>query len=160
MLPKLIIPSPEPPEELPGYGLPDVPVLDWAFVAEHMAAATYYWLATVDPDGEPHSVPLWGIWHNDRLHVAGSPETRWARNLSANPVVAVHPPDAENVVIIEGRARALADDALTAGEWAALNGAYEAKYNSEGSPNWVVEPRLVLAWDGIRLGTMTRWRFE
>ena len=58
MLPKLIIPPPEPPEELPGYGLPDEPVLDWAFVAERMAAATYYWIATVDPDGEPHAVPL------------------------------------------------------------------------------------------------------
>ena len=160
MLPQLIIPPPEAPDELPGYGLPDAPVLEWTFVAERMIAATYYWVATVDPDGEPHTVPLWGVWHGDRLYFDGSPETRWARNLKANPAVAAHPPDAENVVIIEGRARALADGELAAGERAALNAVYGAKYNSEGSPYWVVEPRLVLAWDGVRLGTMTRWRFS
>lgn len=160
MLPQLIIPLPEAPAELPGYGLPDKPMLDWAFVAERMSAASYYWIATAGPDGEPHTVPLWGVWHDDRLHFDGSPETRWARHLRANPAVAAHPPDAENVVIIEGQARMLADDELTEGEWARLDNQYQAKYDSEGSPYWVVEPRLVLAWDGVRLGTMTRWRFE
>ena len=65
----------------------------------------------------------------------------------------------ENVVIIEGVARQLADDELSAAEWAELDKLYAAKYGMEGSPHWVVEPRLVLAWEGINLGTMTRWRF-
>lgn len=69
-------------------------------------------------------------------------------------------PDAENVVIIEGVARLLSDAELSAAEWAELDGAYAAKYGTQGSPRWVVEPRLVLAWAGVNLGTMTRWRFE
>jgi hypothetical protein len=160
MLPKLLIPAPEAPHPLEGYGLPKKPQLTWAFVAERMAAAQYIWVCTTGPDGRPHAAPLWGLWWGDRIHFDGSPQTRWARNLAANPAVAVHPPDAENVVIIEGVARTLADDALTAEEWAALDGAYQAKYGMEGSPYWYVEPRLALAWDGVRLGTMTRWRWE
>ena len=64
------------------------------------------------------------------------------------------------MVIIEGVARQLADDELSAAEWAELDGLYATKYGMEGSPRWVVEPRLVLAWEGMNLATMTRWRFE
>ena len=164
MLPKLTIPSPEAPKPIDGYGLPDAPQLDWSFVAEHMAAARYYWISTADTDDadapQPHVAPLWGVWHGDRVYFDGSPQTRWARNLADHPAIAVHPPDAENVAIIEGVARQLGDDELSAAEWAVLDGAYAAKYGMQGSPHWVVEPRLVLAWAGVNLGTMTRWRFE
>jgi hypothetical protein len=160
MLPKLLIPPAEPPHAIPGYNLPDAPRLDWSFVAGRMAAAQFYWISTVNADdGRPHATPLWGLWHGDRVHFDGSPETRWARNLMADGGIAVHPPDAERVVIIEGVARMLGDDELSAAEWAELDGAYAAKYGMEGSPYWYVEPRLVLAWDGANLGTMTRWRF-
>ena len=79
MLPKLIIPPPEPPQPLAGYGLPDKPALDWSFVDERMAAAAYYWVTTAAADGRPHAAPLWGIWHENRLYFDGSPATRWAR---------------------------------------------------------------------------------
>ena len=159
MLSPLVIPEPEAPRPVPGYGMPARPALDWSFVAEHMAAARYYWVNTTGAAGQPHPAPLWGLWRGDRLHFDGSPETRWARNLLARPAVAVHPPDAENVVIIEGVARPLGDDELTTAEWAELDAAYLAKYGLAGSPYWFVEPRLVLAWQGIDLSTMTRWRF-
>lgn len=160
MVNKLVVPPPEPPHPLDGYGLPDAPVLDWSYVAERMAAARYYWISTSDGEGRPQVAPLWGIWHEDRVRFDGSPQTKWARNLVANPAIAVHPPDAENVVILYGVARMLGDDELTAAEWAKVDGLYKAKYQSDGSPYWIVEPRLVLAWDGVRLGTMTRWRFD
>lgn len=158
-LPNLVVPPPEAPRPIPGYGLPAAPALDWSFVAERMAAADCYWIAGAGPDGRPHAVPLWGVWHANRLHFDGSPDTRWARNLLANPAVVAHPPDPARVVIIEGRARPLGDDELTVDEWAILDGAYQAKYKMAGSPYWFVEPALVLAWDGMNLGTMTRWRF-
>ena len=106
MLQNLTIPAPESPQPIEGYGLPTTPQLDWSFVSERMAAAQYYWINTADTDDsdapQPHAAPLWGIWHGDRIHFDGSPQTRWARNLIAHPAIAVHPPDAENVVIIEG----------------------------------------------------------
>jgi hypothetical protein len=164
MLPKLTIPSPEAPKPIDGYGLPDAPQLDWSFVSQQMAAARYYWISTADIDDaaapQPHAAPLWGVWQGDRIYFDGSPRTRWARNLAGHPAIAVHPPDAENVVIIEGVARLVGDAELSAAEWAELDGTYAAKYGTPGSPRWVVEPRLVLAWAGVNLGTMTRWRFE
>ena len=42
MLSKLVIPAPEPPQPIEGYGLHDTPQLDWALVDEHMAAAQCY----------------------------------------------------------------------------------------------------------------------
>lgn len=161
MLSKLIIPKPEPPRPIAGYPLPDAPQLDWSFVAERMTAATYYWVTSAAADGRPHAAPVWGVWFEDRLYFDGSPATRWARNLRASPTVAVHPPDAEQVVMVEGTARMLEDDELSATEWELLDGVYQTKYTLEqGSPFWVVQPRLVLAWDGPQLGTMTRWRFD
>ena len=58
MLPKLMIPAPEAPKPIDGYGLPDAPQLDWSFVSEQMAAARYYWISTADTDDadapQPH----------------------------------------------------------------------------------------------------------
>jgi nitroimidazol reductase NimA-like FMN-containing flavoprotein (pyridoxamine 5'-phosphate oxidase superfamily) len=160
MLPKLTIPPPEAPEPLPGYGLPNRPQLDWTFVAERMIAATNYWICTASPEGEPHAVPVWGFWHDNHFYFDGSPETLWARNLEANPAMSVHPPDAESVVIVEGAVRRLDDDDLTVAERDTLSAAYQAKYGMEGRPHYVLVPYLVVAWDSLNLGTMTRWRFE
>lgn len=162
MLPKLTIPAPQPPKPLPGYDLPasHERLLTWAFVVEQMTASDFYWLASTYPDGRPHTVPLWGVWFEDRLHVDGGPQTRWARNLFANPKVSVHVPSAEQVVIIEGTARDLDDPDLDAATWKRLDTLFQRKYKvEEGSPYWVIEPRLVLAWDGPTLETMTRWVF-
>lgn len=164
MLAALIIPAPEAPRPIDGYGMPARPMLDWPFVAERMIAARYYWINTTDADPsapQPHAAPLWGVWYADRAYFGGSLETRWARNLLAQPAIAVHPPDAENVVIIEGVARPLRDDDLPAAARDSLDRAYRDKYGvDDGAVNWVVEPRLVLAWEGANLTTTTRWRFR
>lgn len=162
MLPKLIIPDPQPPHALPGYDLPTTheKLLTWEFVAEQMTAAHYYWISTTYPDGRPHAVPVWGIWHNNRLQFDGGPQTRWSRNLASNPAIAVHLPDGNQVVIIEGHAEALDDNALDKAGWAQIDTLYGDKYDAEGSPYWVVHPHKVLAWDGDSLETMTRWVFK
>ena len=56
------------------------------------------------------TVPLWGIWHENRVHLDGSPQTGWAQNLVRNPQVAVHLPDAEKVMIIYGDTWTIEDD--------------------------------------------------
>lgn len=163
MLPKLVIPQPQPPHNIPGYKLPqgNEKLLTWEFVAKQADEAKYYWLATVNSLGQTHSVPVWGIWYMNRVHFEGSPQTRWARNLAQNPNITVHLPDAEKVVIVEGKVQMIEDDALTSEEWDILDTAYRKKYSSlHGSPYFVVHPRKVLAWDNPNLGTMTRWIFE
>jgi general stress protein 26 len=163
MLPELTIPQPQPPRDIPGYKLPQVneQLLTWDFVARQADQAKYYWLATVSPSGQPHTVPVWGIWYMDRVHFEGSPQTRWARNLAQNTNIAVHLPDGEQVVIIEGKVQMIGDDELTSEEWNTLDSAYREKYSVlHGSPYYVVHPKKVLAWDTPSLATMTRWVFE
>ena len=49
-----------------------------------------YWIATSGPGGVPRVSALDGLSVDGVLYVGGSPETRWARDLETNPLVAVH----------------------------------------------------------------------
>jgi Pyridoxamine 5'-phosphate oxidase len=89
-----------------GYGVKeDGPYLEWASVEDWLVEATEYWLATTRPDGRPHVVPRWGVWLDERFWYDGSPLTRHARNISANPACALHLESGTTVTIIEGTAR-------------------------------------------------------
>ncbi|MFF1608058.1 PPOX class F420-dependent oxidoreductase [Amycolatopsis sp. NPDC058278] len=63
-------------------------------------------LATVLPDGAPHSVPVWVAEEGDRIAILTCPDSRKARNLRRDPRVALSltPPDNPfEPVIIRGR---------------------------------------------------------
>ena len=162
MLEKLIIPEAVLPKTIPGYKLPETPEnsLDWAFVAEQMHSARFYWISTVNRKWQPHAVPLWGIWYENRVHLEGSPKTAWAKNAIGNPDVAVHLPSAEQVVLIEGKAQFLEGADLDPAIWKIIDTLYQTKYQLDhGSPWIVIHPRNVLAWDNPNLKSMTRWHF-
>lgn len=156
---KVTVPDASLPVNVEDYGFPESrdKLLPWEFVSERMAKARNYWICTVSPDGQPHVVPVWGVWVDNVLHFGGAPYTRWARNLEANPTVTVHLEDGTEVVIFEGRVTRIteADDPrLTA-----IDDAYEVKYDMRhGPPIWILHPRKVLAWK--TMDTVTRWLFE
>ena len=63
-------------------------------------------LATVLPDGSPHSVPLWIGTHGDRIAILTGPGSRKARNLRRDPRVALSMTPADNPfqpLIVRGR---------------------------------------------------------
>src|ERR1700742_4920408 len=63
-------------------------------------------LATLLPDGSPHSVPLWIGTHDDHIVVLTGPGSRKARNLRADPRLAVSltaPDNPYATVLIRGR---------------------------------------------------------
>jgi PPOX class probable F420-dependent enzyme len=63
-------------------------------------------LATVLPDGSPHTVPLWVATRGDQIVFLTGPNSRKARNLRRDPRVALSLAPAENPfepVIIRGR---------------------------------------------------------
>lgn len=74
----------------------------WAEVASRLAASRNYWMATVDDEGAPHTVPVWGAVVDNDLFVYTSRTTAKARHLAHNPRVAVHLESAEDVVIVDG----------------------------------------------------------
>jgi PPOX class probable F420-dependent enzyme len=51
--------------------------------------ANYAHLATVLPDGAPHSVPMWVGLEGDLIAVLTSPSSRKARNVAHDPRVAI-----------------------------------------------------------------------
>ena len=64
-------------------------------------------VATVLPDGSPHTVPVWVGTEGDRIVFLTGPTTRKARNLRRDPRVAlsIAPPDNPfEPVVIRGRA--------------------------------------------------------
>jgi PPOX class probable F420-dependent enzyme len=52
-------------------------------------------LATLMPDGSPHSVPLWVGVEGDRIAFLTAPESRKARNIARDPRVSISIADAD-----------------------------------------------------------------
>ncbi|WP_439664057.1 PPOX class F420-dependent oxidoreductase [Lentzea sp. HUAS TT2] len=64
-------------------------------------------LATLLPDGSPHSVPLWIGTHGDHIAILTGPRSQKARNLRRDPRVAISltPPDNPfQPIVLRGRA--------------------------------------------------------
>ena len=59
-------------------------------------AANYAHLATVLPGGGPHTVPVWAGIEDGKIAFLTSPNSRKARNLAADPRVAISVTDSEN----------------------------------------------------------------
>lgn len=144
---------------VPGYGIPEhrEGLLEWDWVHERMTNARNYWIVTVQPDGSPHTVPIWGVWVDDAFYGGGGPDTRWSRNLKSNPAATVHLESGSEVVIIKGVAEAVIDpdeDLLTR-----IDDQYELKYNMRHGAAWKIRPQVVFAW-GDYPTTTTRWVFD
>jgi hypothetical protein len=86
------------------------------------------------------------------LYVGGSPETRWVRELAANPHVSVHLDGGQDVVIVDGEAEVLQANSVEFAE--RLAAASNAKYpeygmtaaSFEGPGPIAIRPRKVVAW--------------
>lgn len=158
------------PEFPDGYGLPETTegLLPWPEVETRLVAATNYWLASVRPDGRPHSVPRWGVWLDGRFYYDGAPTTRHVRNVEANPSVTLTLESGTEVVIVEGLSTATRADPEGLG--ARLAEAF-VKYHDDGyrpaADAWsgtaggglrVIVPERVLAWTSFP-ADCTRFRF-
>lgn len=140
-----------------GYGLPDATdgLLGWDVVEQKLTASRHYWLATVRPDGTPHSVPRWGVWVDSRFYYDGAPTTRHVRNLEHNPACTLTLESGTEVVIVEGVSSATRADPYDLG--ARLSTAF-SKYHPEYAPepdSWsgdqggglrMITPKRALAW--------------
>jgi general stress protein 26 len=136
--------------KFPGvYGIhtDDDGLLDWSWAEERLVAARNYWITTVRPDSSPHAMPVWGLWHDDAFYFSSSLESRKARNLAANPALAVHLESGDEVVILEGSVEYEGDEELLR----RLGEDYSRKYEFEvsftgGRPLMVLRPGVAYAW--------------
>ena len=143
------------------YGIPTSSegLLPWSHVGERMAAAKYYWLATVSANGLPHATPVDGLWLDDQLYFGGSPTTRWSRNLDHNPAVCVHLESGADVLILHGEAKLHIPEyafAVRLAEAAAQKYGYTPQPELWAGGVRVLRPRLVYAWSQFPQD-VTRW---
>jgi PPOX class probable F420-dependent enzyme len=104
-------------------------------------------LATVSPDGSPHTVPLWVATRGDHLVFLTGPASRKARNLRRDPRVALSLTTADDPyrpVIVRGRVvEWLEDDAA----WEIVD---EMAVKYTGRPYSRAEPRVVAVVEPLR----------
>lgn len=164
-------PNPEQPL-MPGYGVdtPEWHSLPWEWAAERLARTRNFWVVTASAGGQPHSLPVWGVWDDDELRFMFScgHGSRKARNLGSNPKIAVTNDDTVECVSIQGTAALMADPARIT-TWVDR---YVAKYGAEIGPglddfvrqNAIYEVRPAMAYAVIERADefatrATRWRF-
>ncbi len=113
--------TPRQTKNLDGYGAEP---LDWARVASVLDDADgaitqapgtggpdrhTCWLATVQPDGDPHVVPLGVVFAGDRLYFTAGPATRKAKNLARDPRAVITVATAPFDLVLEGTAARVLD---------------------------------------------------
>lgn len=151
----------------PGYVNKPGAMLAWARVQTQLATAKNYWLCSVRPNGRPHVIPKWAVWVGGKIYFDGSPETRHARNIAANPHVSLHLESGDQAVIVEGTTAAIARPAPELAQQVAE--AYRLKYAAFGyAPNadqwdggglFEITMRTVIAWTSFA-NDPTKFVFE
>ena len=125
---------------MPDYGVLDTQrgqgLLPWSWAIERLSTATNYWIATTRQNGQPHIMPVWGIWLDGAFYFSTGRRSRKARNLAVNPRCVICPERAAEPVVLEGIAYRVTDPALLR----QMADAYSGKYH------WPIEP----AEDGVR----------
>ncbi len=155
---------------MPGYGTLSAGegpgLLPWSWAQERLARSHDYWLATVTPDGTPHLMPVWAVWHAGRLWFSSSNGSRKARNLGREPRCTVSTDNPLEPVVVQGQVERVTDrDALMA-----MLRAENAKYGTAYGPDLVdpasssvfaLRPEWVFALDSSDFtGSPTRFVFS
>ena len=150
----------------PAYGISaeDEGLLPWSWVSDQMERSRNYWVCTTRPDGRPHAMPVWGVWIDDTLWFSTGDGSVKARNLAADPRLAVHLESGDDAVMLEGTAER---PSLDADVHEGVTAAYGAKYDMKpgelpGPDGWyMLHAARALAWQERDFPrTATRWRLK
>lgn len=142
---------------------------------EDVSATKTYWLATVDPGGQPHVAGVGALWIDGKFYFTSGAGTRKSRNVAENPNCAISVALPTLDLVIEGVAAQVTDQATlqriaeryAAQGWpaSATDSAITAAYSapSAGPSPWnlyVVTPITVCGVATAEPYGAMRWRFE
>ena len=155
---------------MPGYGIQPAEegsgLLTWAWAEQQLNTSHNFWLATRWPDGRPHVMPVWAVWHEGCLWFSSSKPSRKARNLAEDPRCVLTTEDSQNPVVVDGVADLLTEPADLKTYLAATNAKYGTDYGEdmvEPTQNCTYRVRPTSMF-GLRAddftGSPTRWTFE
>src|SRR5207253_8293175 len=90
---------------MPGYGIlladKGKGLLPWSWATERLSNARTYWVSTARPDGNPHSMPVWGVWLDEAFYFSTGNQSRKARNLEENPNCVIGCELREDQIVLE-----------------------------------------------------------
>jgi nitroimidazol reductase NimA-like FMN-containing flavoprotein (pyridoxamine 5'-phosphate oxidase superfamily) len=151
-------------------------VTPWTEASEQLEQASTYWLATVKPNGQPHVMPVLGVWLDSALYFTSGEAARKARNLARNSHCVITAAGRNLDLVVEGEAVKVRDEAelqRVADRYASKygwrvtvrDGAYFADYGapSAGPPPYElykVQPATVFGLGTDEPYGATRWRFS
>jgi PPOX class probable F420-dependent enzyme len=155
---------------MPGYGIVGPTqgsgLLPWSWAEERLLSSRTYWVATSWPDGRPHAMPVWGVWHDEAFWFSSSRRSRKARNLAADPRCVVTTENPEEPVVVEGLAEVITDSEALARMLALENAKYHTDYSIElldPAVNATIRVRPRWAFGLVEddfTGSPTRWVFD
>lgn len=155
---------------MPGYGI--LPpgggsgLLPWSWALDRLRDSHDYWVATVWPDGRPHTMPVWGVWDEaGTLWFSSSLRSRKIRNIRAGSAVCLSTEDPRNPVVLEGVAEIIDEPVALRGFLDGMNAKYGTGFSLEfldPEKNASVRVRPVWAFGVAETdfeGSPTRWEF-
>jgi len=150
--------------EMPGYGVSTAKkgMLPFSHFEKHFGNNRNYFVATTMPDGGPHVMPVWGVWHAGRFYFSTGSNTRKARNLARSPQLVITTEDGAQPIIVEGRAARLAKAGAFKGAAAAYKKKYDWALTLDMGNVYEVRPTKAFAFieAAEQFGTTaTRWTF-
>ena len=148
---------------IPGYGLDEKDrkgLLPWSWAVDRLIKTENYFLATTRTDGRPHVMPIWGTWMQNQFYFSTGKKSVKARNLANSPNCALCAGEADEAVILEGKAVKVRNK-KTLKTFAAV---YLKKYKFDPStmnePVFSIRPRVAFGQiEKTFVETATRWSF-
>ena len=130
----------------------------WSWAEQRLLASRNYWVASRWPDGRPHAMPVWGVWHEAAFWFSSSRGSRKVRNLAADPRCVVTTENAVEPVVIEGTAEVVTDPGALARMLALENAKYrELRHRAAGPGRQRHHPGAAAL--GVRAGPGRLHRF-
>ena len=155
---------------MPGYGTLSADegtgLLPWPWAEDRLIRSHDYWLATVTPQGAPHLMPVWAIWHEGSLWFSSANGSRKARNLARDARCMLSTANPSEPVVVAGRARRIVDRNALTSMLTAENAKYGTGYGIEmvdpaSNSVFVLDPDWVFALDSSDFtGSPTRFIFR
>jgi uncharacterized pyridoxamine 5'-phosphate oxidase family protein len=149
---------------MPGYGIAGAKdgkgLLRWSWARERLTRTQNYFLTTVREDGRPHVMPVWGVCIDDVFYFSTGETSVKGRNLKTNPNCVVCPGDADEAVILEGKAQRVTNRTVIKKFAAAYLKKYKFDITTMDSPIYAVHPHVVFGEiEKSYTQTATRWKF-
>jgi pyridoxine/pyridoxamine 5'-phosphate oxidase len=141
--------------------------MPWSWAEQRLEGSHNYWLATVRPDGRPHLMIVWGLWHAGVFYFSTGSRSRKARNLENNAHCVIGTEQAHEAVVVEGAAAKVRD----VEQLKELLTLYQRKYDYDMSamhedilalrePIFAVRPSVAFGLEEQAvLQNATRWQF-